>query len=342
MMGKALLKNVQFMLGSIFLFSVLAASILYTVFFQDHIPVADLTYGENGDVLARPPYSPLEHPPFGTDNVSQDLFFLLLVGAKYTLGIALLIAFARFALSFLLGVGLQLYAAPILKRVKPLLEGFFYFPAPLLAYLILSWVLMRDLFMDSEFSTTFTERVAFEVVILILIGVPITMTTIAREVEHLQEREFITSAKVLGGSRLHMLKKHLMPYLQPQLFLVFIRELILVLLLLAHLGILNVLFGGVAITEDMFGNSVFVSLSNEWSGLIGNNLKFIFTTYAWIPLVPIICFTVTILSLKMMVEGFQVATERASRKPRVVRKEKENQESYNKQINNRSFESLGG
>ncbi|WP_377890568.1 peptide ABC transporter permease [Alkalihalobacillus sp. R86527] len=337
-MGKALLKNAQFMIGSTFFLSVLVASILYTVFFQDHIPVADLTYGDNGEVLAKPPYSPFDHPPFGTDNVSQDLFFLLLVGAKYTLGIALLIALARFALSLLLGVGLQLYAAPILRRVKPLVEGFFYFPAPLLAYLILSWVLLRETFVGGEFSTTFTERVLFEVVILILIGVPITLTTIAKEVELLQEREFMTSAKVLGGSRLHMLKKHLMPYLRPQLFLIFIREVILVLLLLAHLGILNVLFGGVAITEDMFGNGVFVSLSNEWSGLIGNNLKFLFTTYYWIPLVPIICFTVTILALKMIVEGFADA-EGASRERKVVHKNTQVIEREGKSTAN-SFNSL--
>ncbi len=337
-MGKALIKNAQFMIGSTFFFSVLAASFFYTIFFQDHIPVAELTYDQNGDILARPPYSPVEHPPFGTDNVSQDLFFLLLVGAKYTLGIALVIALARFVLSFLLGVGMQLYAAPILKKVKPLLEGFFYFPAPLLAYLILSYVLMRDLFMDSDFSTTFTERMVFEVIVLIMIGVPITMTTIAREVELLQEKEFITSAKVLGGSRFHMLMKHLMPYFKPQLFIIFIREIILVLLLLAHLGILNILFGGAAIEEDIFGNSVFVSLSNEWSGLIGNNLKFLFTTYYWIPLVPIICFTVTILALKMMVQGFQEASAHASKKGMVVRKEKKSLEEYDqKKIDDRSF-----
>lgn len=340
-MVKALMKNAQFMLGGTFFLSVLLASIFYTVFFNDHIPVADLKYGENGEILAKPPYSPVEHPPFGTDNVARDIFFLLLVGAKYTLGIAILVAVVRFALSVLFGFALQLYLTSLLKRVKPLLEGIYYFPAPLLAYLILNWVLFKDSFTEG-FSTTFTERVLFEVVVLILIGVPITLTTIAREVELLQEREFITSVKVLGGSRLHMLKKHLMPYLRPQLFLIFIREVIQVLLLLAHLGILNILFGGIRITQDMFGNGVFVSLSNEWSGLIGSNLKFLFTTYYWIPLVPVIAFTVTILALKMMVEGFQVVFERDAIQTRSVKKEKRDAEvNVQKKIEENSFESLG-
>ncbi|KMM39320.1 hypothetical protein [Guptibacillus hwajinpoensis] len=299
-----LIRNKRFMIGSSFIFILILSSVLYSVIADNSIPTAEIITNENGDIVARPPYSPWDYPPFGTDQISQDLFFVILIGAKYTIGIALVIALSRFLFSSILGIFMQLYCRSFLQKVKPVFEGLYYFPASLLAYLCLSWVLMKDGFLDG-FSTTFTERVLFEMVVLILIGVPIVLINVSKEVSIIQKKEFIDSVKVLGGSRFHLLRVHLMPYLRPQLFLLFVREVIQVLLLLAHLGILNILFGGALLTTDMFDKAVYVSFSSEWSGLIGSNFRFLFTDYYWIPLVPIFCFTIAILAFKLMIEGFE-------------------------------------
>ena len=57
--------------------------------------------------------------------------------------------------------------------------------------------------------------------------------------------------------------------------------------------------------EDLFQNFVFVSLSNEWSGIIGNNFRFLFITYWWIAICPIFLLTLTVLAFKLMLEGYQ-------------------------------------
>lgn len=59
--------------------------------------------------------------------------------------------------------------------------------------------------------------------------------------------------------------------------------------------------------EDLFGNPAMASLSNEWSGLIGRDFKYLFTTYTWIPFMPILFLTLSIIALKLMVEGYQEA-----------------------------------
>ena len=341
-MLQALLKNKRFMIGLSFILVLLLSSMLYHVLFDNHIPVAHLMTDDNGTITAKPPYSPWVHLPFGTDHVSRDLFIIILIGAKYTIGIALLIAFVRFLLSSMFGIFLQLYLPSFLRKSKPWFEGFYYFPASILAYLFFSFVLMEDGYRDG-FATTFSERVMFEIIVLIAIGIPIVLMNVSKEVNILQKKEFVDSVKVLGGSRWHLLNVHLMPYLRPRLFLLFVREVIQVLLLLAHLGILNILFGGAQIKTDMFDKAVFVSLSSEWSGLIGSNFRFLYTSYYWIPLVPILCFTIAILAFKLMVEGFEsvlesqkVTNERVSIAKQVIEKRKKRSVS----VKSDSFDSL--
>lgn len=303
-----MVKNKRFLIGGSFIILIVISSLVYSIVFDNHIPVASITTDENGTITGKPPYAPWEHPPFGTDHVSRDLFFILLIGAKYTLGLAFGIALIRFIFSSVAGIFLQLYFPSFLQKGKSWFEGFYYFPASILAYLCLFFILREDGYGDG-FSTTFTERVIFEMIVLIVIGIPIILLNVSKEVAILQRKEFIDSVKVLGGSRWHLLKVHLMPYLRPQLFLLFVREVILVLLLLAHLGILNLLFGGAQLKTDMFDKAAYVSLSSEWSGLIGTNFRFLYTSYYWIPLVPILCFTLAILAFKLMVEGMESVLE---------------------------------
>ncbi|WP_273851981.1 hypothetical protein [Guptibacillus spartinae] len=334
---KAMVKNKRFLIGGSFIVLIIISSLVYSIVFDNHIPVASITTDENGTITGKPPYAPWELPPFGTDHVSRDLFFILLIGAKYTLGLAFGIALIRFVISSVAGILLQLYLPTFLQKGKQWFEGFYYFPASILAYLSLFFILREDGYGDG-FSTTFTERVIFEMIVLIVIGIPIILINVSKEVAILQRKEFIDSVKVLGGSRWHLLKVHLMPYLRPQLFLLFVREVIQVLLLLAHLGILNLLFGGAQLKTDMFDKAAYVSLSSEWSGLIGTNFRFLYTSYYWIPLVPILCFTFAILALKLMVEGMESVFEKKQiGRNRVEEKEKRIGEVTNKK---EAFDSL--
>ncbi|BCB03999.1 ABC transporter permease subunit [Bacillus sp. KH172YL63] len=303
---KRLLKNKSFLTGFLFIFLTLMGSLMYGWFFDNSVPVAELQFTDEG--VKSPPYSPWEYPPFGTDNRAQSIFHILLIGAKFTLGVAFLVAALRFGLSFIWGTVSELYFPRLNEKVRPFLETFYYYPVTLIAYLMLYWVLFEDgVFngVDSEFTYSFSTRVIIEIAVLTCAAVPITSLTISKEVNAIMRKEFMDSVQVLGGNRRHILRKHILPILKPQLVIIFLREIIQVLVLLAHLGILGIFFGGGTMREDLFENMVFVSLSNEWSGIIGNNFRFLFTTYWWIAFSPIFFLTLTVLAFKLMLEGYQ-------------------------------------
>ncbi len=318
------LRNKSFMTGFLFIFLTLMGSLIYGWFFDNHIPVAELRFTEDG--VKSPPFSPWEYPPFGTNNLAQSLFHILLIGAKYTLGVAFLIAGLRFVLSFVWGTISELYAPKLNQWSRPFLEAFYYYPVTLIAYLMLYWVLFADgqfNGVDSEFTYGFGARIIIEVMVLTLAAVPITSLTISEEVNQILKKEFMDSVQILGGSRRHILMKHVLPFLKPQLVIIFLREMIQVLILLAHLGILGIFFGGGAMKEDLFKNLVFVSLSNEWSGIIGNNFRFLFTTYWWIAICPIFLLTLTVLAFKLMLEGYQDTQGASAKRVHVAELEEE-------------------
>ncbi|MDX8342506.1 ABC transporter permease subunit [Rossellomorea sp. YZS02] len=299
-------RNKLFMTGFLFIFLMLMGSLMYGWFFDNDIPIANLRFTEDG--VKGPPYSPWEYPPFGTNNLAESMFHILLIGAKFTLGVAFLVAALRFVISSVWGTLSELYLPRVNERVRPFLEAFYYYPVTLIAYLMLYWVLFEDGMFngtDSEFTYGFGTRVIIEILVLTLAAVPITSLTISKEVNLILKKEFMDSVQILGGNRRHILMKHILPFLKPQLVVIFLREMIQVLILLAHLGILGIFFGGGTMKEDLFQNMVFVSLSNEWSGIIGNNFQFLFTTYWWIAICPIFLLTLTVLAFKLMLEGYQ-------------------------------------
>ncbi|TKD72289.1 ABC transporter permease subunit [Pseudalkalibacillus hwajinpoensis] len=303
-MGTNIISNQKFLLGSSVLIILFFSSMGYYFIAGDAIPEVDLLYNEKQELLS-PPYSPVEHPPFGTDNFSRDLFFVILTGAKYTLGGALIIALVRLLVSLLIGLVIRIYLGKLKKIIVWSVEAFNYFPAVLLSYFLLSWFLLFEFHFTQSFSLTFNERVIISLVVLIIVSLPTTTVLIINETDRILTFEFIEGVRSLGGRRFHILIKHIIPHLKPQLFVVFIREYIQTLLLMAHLGILNVFIGGSVPKADHFQISRFVSLSNEWSGLIGNWWQFIWTGYPWITFLPVFFFTVSILSAKLALRGVE-------------------------------------
>ncbi|WP_187444890.1 hypothetical protein [Rossellomorea vietnamensis] len=126
------------------------------------------------------------------------------------------------------------------------------------------------------------------------------------------KKEFIDGARVLGAREFHFIKNHLRPFIVPQVYLVLIREFIATMLLISHLGMLEIFIGGFRIAEDLFNKQTFLSLSHEWSGSLGTWWQFLWTTYPWIAFIPVVFFTLTILAGKMMLVGLSKELEKSS------------------------------
>ncbi|WLD93607.1 ABC transporter permease subunit [Alkalihalobacillus sp. AL-G] len=314
-----LLRNPMFMVSSLFTLGILFSSIGYYFIKNDVTPVVGLLYDENGELLKHP-YSPMDYPPFGTDHFGRPLLNLILIGSKYTLGIAFVVAFLRLCMSAVIGVFLGMFVPKWKKWIASVVDASNYFPATLLGYFILVWVMIYSKRFGNVYTYSLLEHYALFVTVFTLIAIPTISVLVMNETDRIMKKEFIEGVKVLGAGKRQIIRKHLMPYLVPQFCMIFLRELVQVLLLLAHLGLLMIFVGGYAYQKDMYNVTREFSISNEWSGLLGLWWEFIWAGSPWITAVPVLFFTVTILSVKMALIGFEKEYNNAEFMPRVKRK----------------------
>ncbi|WP_085523440.1 ABC transporter permease [Tuberibacillus sp. Marseille-P3662] len=304
-MVKALCKNPLFLTGFLFLFILFISSIIHTFVFDSYIPEKDVLY-EDGQLAASSPLTPADYPPLGTNNLGESLFYKVLLGAKWTIGIAFLVAIFRMMISFVLGIFYGQYLMRFNQMISKIAESFHYVPMALLAYLLLEPVLMEQGAIG-QFEYSFGTRVIFEVVILTVIALPTTTLKIGSDMTYILRQAFITGAEVMGASRFHILKKHIMPHLAPKLWIQFAQQVIQVLIILVHLGLLQLFFGGTDVGMGP-GGTTFTSLSGEWSGLIGKGYQYL-EVHPWIPLTPLVMFALAILAMNFVLEGLKSASE---------------------------------
>lgn len=321
-MMKKLFKHPLFLIGSIFIALLLIASIAHSVFFGGHVPQKLSLYDSKGDLLGTPAFPPSVVPPLGTDSSGNNLFIQLIHGAKYTIGIASVVAALRVFFSLIIGLFYSHFLMRFNKYLSGIIDAFHFVPTSLVAYLLLVGVLFSG-GLGMDFTYSFSDRIIFEFIILIVLAIPTLSIFIAGEANQINKNEFISSVKLLGGSRFYITKKHILPLLSPKLVISFFEQMIQTLILLVHLGLFHLLFGGSQVVRSVTGDPPkFISVSGEWSGLIGNSFKFIFIS-PWIVLVPLFAFAFVILSLNFMLEGVKsslLTTQRVKKKKRKTSK----------------------
>lgn len=291
---KSLFRHPLFIGSFVFLMLLVLASIVHGMFFNGVIPQIHLLYDKGGDLIGRPPHSPFEVPPLGTGPTGRSVFFMLLQGAKYTIGIAVIVAALRVAVSFILGLFYGNYLMRFSKYAAGLVNSFYYMPISLLCYVLLHDVIMTDSFQELNPDFTFTDRMIFEFIILTIVALPTTSLLIGNQIDQIYKQEFITGVKTLGGSRLHILRKHILPYLWPRMLIQFVEQVVLVLILLVHLGFFHLLFGGTMQVQGI-DQMLYISMSSEWSGMIGDGLDHM-TTWWWYAFSPLVAFALVILA----------------------------------------------
>ncbi|MGO1059163.1 ABC transporter permease [Planococcus sp. FY231025] len=297
---KRLVKNKLFLAGFSLIAGCFFVSLFYFIFFDDHIPVASLLYGENGKPLPAP-YNGSVYPPFGTDEFGRNIAIVMLVGAKYTIGAALLITVLRVVPAVFIGLFLQFFLKGLKRPLKSIADAINYFPITLLAFLLLNWATREGVLMQEDIPS-FGMRILLYIAVLSLIFIPLNSVLIANEVELIYRKEFIECSRTLGAGTWQIITRHIRPFLIPQLFVIFIREFIQTLILMAHLGILGIFIGGTVFMENLFGRSTAASQSGEWAGTLGMWWDYLWTSYPWIAFIPMVFLTLLILAAKAMLD----------------------------------------
>ncbi|WP_010271743.1 ATP-binding cassette domain-containing protein [Paenibacillus senegalensis] len=137
----------------------------------------------------------------GTNALGQDIFSIMVHGARTTLWIGLSVATLSTALSALLGL-----AAGYSKRLDPLLNG--------LANMLLVLPSLLLILIVASFSGGGIWQL---ILTLGLLTWPGYMRLIRASVLSLREREFVKAAELYGGHTPYILRKHLLPFLWPLL-----------------------------------------------------------------------------------------------------------------------------
>jgi peptide/nickel transport system permease protein len=310
---KRLLKDPLFIAGFSIILILLVASFILTKTLHGDIPRKMLLYDKHGNLIDQAPLSPLLYPPFGTDRQGYSLFYRLMIGAKYTICIALLIAGLRLILSLLFGLIYGIYFTRLSRFLPKLIDAFSYVPMTLLAYILLSPVIMENS-VTSQFQYSPAQRIGFEIAILTVIAIPTASLFFGNETQYILNQDYMAGVKILGASRFHILKRHVLPHLAPKIWVHFAQQMIQVLVILIHLGLLKLFFGGTFVANGI-GVTEYSSMSGEWSGLIGSSFNEL-TTTPWIPFAPLIMFTITLISMQLILRALQSAVEKTGPSPR--------------------------
>ncbi|MCM3738365.1 ABC transporter permease subunit [Bacillus cytotoxicus] len=317
-MWQHLKRDKRFWLSSAFITIFLLLSIGNAIFNDGQIRKVSIQFNKDG-IPEVPPYPPSFQFLLGTDGKGFDLLNLVIEGAKWTIGISILIALLRMVFGVCFGVFLGMYVKRGFTKLEAFFDSFTIIPMVMIAAFSLRHAIT---FKNGEVMSTFFERASFEVILLTALAVPTLSLYVANEIRKVLTEEFVDAARILGGSKGHLLIKHVLPHLYPTFVIVFMQQFVQALIILLHLGLLGLFFGG---TIEFFGGET-DSFTHEWSGLIGVYFRSL-SVHPWIPLVPITCFGLTIYSGNMIVTCIQDAVAKARLREKVDQEEVETTQS---------------
>lgn len=282
-------------IGSTLLLLLLIMSLLYPYYGPKDFNHQVLVKNEQGDIIGRAPFPPSEQHLLGTNRNGEDMHWLLLYGAKFTLISAFGVALLRVFLGGIFGIFLSMWAPFLKGYVKDFFLTFRYIPSILIAILLMIPI-VGD-FNDVAISSIVT----YQIIILVFIGFP-SVTIFASDVtDQLLQTSFVQSSKLMGAGKLHIVRKQLMPYIRSYGILFSVQQFISTLHITMQLGLFGMFLGG----RNRAGVMGYeepekpATITNEWAGLIGQNFSE-FVRAPWAILTPVFGFFIVIVIVNMM------------------------------------------
>jgi len=308
---KSVWKQPLFLIGFGIIMFFLVGSFVFEWIFGN-VPKQTFFIEENGRAIEGPPISPKWEHPLGTDQFGYDMFAKIMLGAKFTILASMAVAALRMFIAVPIGYALGTYLKRHRSWINGLIDPIHYVPMTIFAVLLLTPVLWMPM---EGFSTTITERIVIQIVIMAFITVPIVAALIGNEANLLYNEEYILAARTLGASRRRIIIRHLFPQMREKMFVLYGQQVVESLIVFAHLGLLQLFLGGTDVDYDpMFGDPP-RSISYEWAGLFGNTFRYL-QGAPWLPIGPAISFALVILAIAAMIEGYTRATNGQVKMPK--------------------------
>jgi peptide/nickel transport system permease protein len=351
---KKVLKQPTFLMGFIFIFSLLVLSFLYSWLWAEHVKQIYVLYTKSGDVVGKAPFAPNLVFPFGTDSYGNPLAFTILDGAKYTILFSLAIGLLRTVVGLIVGVITLITNIKVKSSPSTMLQAFQSVPISLVLYLILQPVIFdTDHYVYYKniigYAASFYGKppqygmwttMLFETFLLTVISVPLVSRLFSDELRLLMKKEYVISSRTLGSGRWFQIRKHVLPHLWSKVFVIFIQQIIQALLIIIHLGVLTIYFGGTYVRILPMGVEVDIwGITNEWSGIIGNHLPSYGLT-PWMVLFPLLFFFLLILAYNLILEGINKALSDQKQRVKIQLSEVKKSEAKRPLIHDNDFQLL--
>lgn len=290
-------RNKKFMTGFILIALLFIGSCVYTLAADPVIEADQYQYDDAGNMVQKAPFGPGEDHLLGTDRLGRHLDDLLLAGAKYTIGFALLVAALRIGGGFLLAIPyVLLMPARIRKFLDQFADGLHYVPQSLLAIMLLTPILAPDSLLS------FPEKIIWQIVILFLLVLPLTTILLGKEIHQSLSSSYVTSGVVLGASRLQLLRKHVWPQIKIRCYILFGQQTLQVIVLFIHLGVFQLYFGGTVPGEEGFSGS---PATSEWSSQISFLRYMLMTGQGFYTISILLAYLLLIGCIQLMVDGLK-------------------------------------
>ncbi len=279
----------------------------YDLWFQENIYYEE----QNGERrLVVSPAAPSERHPLGTDIWGYDLLTILLHGARYTILATIAIAALRIvlAVAFVSAAPRPLRTPPGGAGADAARRGGFRLLAGLPPFIIVYFVL---------YGVTFNPAIRPSVlalvqgVVIAVIGLPALVPTVRGHLAEIAARDHVEAARSVGAGNLRVLWRHILPLFVETMVVLFSTEMVAVLTMLGQLGVFDVFMGGTIFQPSP---PVFISISREWAGLIGQYRTYLSSSRWWLIVFPLVGYMVTLYGFYLLSRGLDELFQRRYRK----------------------------
>ncbi len=223
--------------------------------------------------IAEPLLSPREHFPLGTDGLGFDLWSRLLYGCRISPGASMLAALLTLSLGSLLGFAAAVSGGLIDRLISAVINAALSVPALLLAMLLVAG---------------FGPGLTTVILAIGLGGAPAFARVVRTLSLQLMEKEYVYAAEALGGSRLHIAIRHLLPNAAGHIV-----SLATTHYAWAFMGVTTLTFLGLAGDPSL----------PDWGAILNNGRAFLIEA-PWLVLAPGLAITLTILAIHRIGASF--------------------------------------
>lgn len=289
-----IIKNLLFVLGLM-----MVLILVFITFFGHTLSIVDedlkeiLYIWNEENIPIPPPYPPSDQHLIGTDRDGRDMLSILVIGAKETLGIVVLVTVLRYLialpLSFLAHkrfVGAQL----LLNWLNGLLS---YVPTIILVVLLA--MIPPILFTEA--------RPYYLILIIAVVEVGRAADMIKLEFDDLSSREFMLSGIAGGAKPFTLFKSYYLPFLYGKILIYMITDLGRVMFLLGQLGFIGI-FISQSLLQVEIGVFEIINDSYSWPMLLMDAFRDI-RGPIWIPFFAAFAMTYSIFTFNLFAQGLQ-------------------------------------